>query len=280
MKVFLSWSSELSHKIAKEFRDWLPMVIQSTEPYVSSEDIDKGTRWSVDIATELQDSSFGILFVTKDNLKAPWLNFEAGALSKSFDSSRVTPFLFDIKASDMSGSPLLQFQSTSNDKEDIKKLIHSINNVTSSDKIPENKINLIFDKWWPDLEAKLKDLKNHHDSTSTHDPKPKPKDKQQEILEEILELSRNQQKILINSPILLSNDLKNSNKELLLDINNSIMDTLHSLRILINEVSESESLDKNTTIHHLSKSYTKIQELHYTVKNIMRNGQKTTVNPF
>lgn len=50
MKVFISWSGNKSHKVAMIFREWLPSVIQSLEPYVSSEDIDKGARWSSDIA--------------------------------------------------------------------------------------------------------------------------------------------------------------------------------------------------------------------------------------
>jgi hypothetical protein len=128
MKVFLSWSGELSHKIAIELREWLPFVIQSVEPYVSSEDIDKGTRWSIDIAKELENSSFGILCVTPQNLDAPWLNFEAGALSKAFNTASVSPFLFGLKPSDLKKSPLLQFQSTLYDKKDFLKLIYSINN--------------------------------------------------------------------------------------------------------------------------------------------------------
>ncbi len=58
MKVFLSWSGPLSFKIATELRDWLPLVIQTLAPYVSSEDIDKGARWGIDIAKELEASTF------------------------------------------------------------------------------------------------------------------------------------------------------------------------------------------------------------------------------
>jgi hypothetical protein len=41
MKIFISWSGELSHRVALELRDWLPMVINALEPYVSSKDIEK-----------------------------------------------------------------------------------------------------------------------------------------------------------------------------------------------------------------------------------------------
>ena len=126
MRVFISWSGNKSHKVALVFRDWLPSVIQSIEPYVSSEDIDKGARWSTDIAKELENSTFGILCVTKDNLEAPWLSFEAGALSKTMDKSFVSPFLFDIKRSEVNG-PILQFQSTIFQKEDLKKLVSTLN---------------------------------------------------------------------------------------------------------------------------------------------------------
>ncbi|MFF2501131.1 hypothetical protein [Peribacillus sp. NPDC058075] len=65
MKVFLSWSGEYSKNIALILKEWLPLVIQTLEPYVSSEDIRKGSRWSASIGQELEVSNYGILCLTK-----------------------------------------------------------------------------------------------------------------------------------------------------------------------------------------------------------------------
>jgi len=198
MKIFISWSGHTSHKIATILRDWLPSVIQSVVPYVSSEDIDKGTRWATDIAGELDQSAFGVLCVTKDNVNAPWLNFEAGALGKSVDKSRVCPVLYKIKRSEIQG-PILQFQSTIFEKDDVFKLLKSINDSCDGQAIPEARLEKAFDVWWPSLEKDLDAIpeespaeevkKEKHTSTTAHIDK---------ILEEVLELSRVNLKILRN----------------------------------------------------------------------------------
>lgn len=199
MKVFISWSGTKSHKVALVFREWLPSVIQSIEPYVSSEDIDKGARWSTDIAKELENSTFGILCVTKENLNAPWLSFEAGALSKTIDKSFVTPFLIDIKRSEVNG-PILQFQSTVFEKEDIKKLIQTLNKACGENGISELMLERAFDVWYPSLKDSLDELNNlceekQEEITAEVDEYVSP------IIEEILELSRDNQKLLRNSDI-------------------------------------------------------------------------------
>jgi hypothetical protein len=191
MKVFLSWSGPLSHKVACILRDWLPSVIQAIRPYVSSEDIDKGTRWSSDIAQELEESTFGIICVTKENLEAPWINFEAGALSKTIEKAFVSPFLFRIKRSEVQG-PLLQFQSTVYEKDDVGKLLATINGrLSESDRLSDTQLRKSFEIWWPELKSLL-------DTLEDFKPKPTPvRDharKQEQILEELLELARNQQR--------------------------------------------------------------------------------------
>lgn len=201
MKVFLSWSGELSLKVANAFRDWLPSVIQSILPYVSAEDIDKGSRWSSDIAKELEESTYGILCITKSNLNAPWINFEAGALSKTIEKSNVSPFLFNIKRSEVQG-PLLQFQSTIYEEDELLRLMFSINNrVEEREKLDEVRLRRAFDVWWPQLKDQLDKLLN--EQPFAVETKQETSDHQDQILEELLELARNQHKLLRSPDVLL-----------------------------------------------------------------------------
>lgn len=204
MKVFISWSGNKSHKVALVYRDWLPSVIQTIEPYVSSEDIDKGARWSTDIATELEDSTFGILCVTNENLNAPWLAFEAGALSKTMDKAFVSPFLFDIKRSEVDG-PILQFQSTIFQKEDIKKLVKTLNKACGEQSITDARLEKAFEVWFPTLEEELNKLKDIADEPTKLEEQ---NGYSSEILEEILDLARNNQKLLRNPDQKLSESIE------------------------------------------------------------------------
>jgi hypothetical protein len=194
MKVFISWSGPLSHRVAIALKEWLPSVIQSVKPYVSSEDIDKGARWSTDIARELEASTYGIICLTKDNITAPWINFEAGALAKALDKSYVAPFLFDLKSSDVEG-PLVQFQSVVNEESDVYKMITSINSkVDSEHRLEATHLRKYFDAWWPQL---AKDLRTIHEEELNRAPRAeKTRRDPSEILEELLELARYQQRMI------------------------------------------------------------------------------------
>ena len=157
MKVFISWSGPHSKKLGEALRDWLPGVLQLVTPYFTPSDIEKGTRWSTDIAKELSDSQVGILCVTRDNIHSDWLLFEAGALSKSLDKSHVCPVLFGITNTDLAG-PLKQFQTTEFDKGDIHRLLGVINGRVKENKLPQKTLDAVFEKWWPDLEVKINQI--------------------------------------------------------------------------------------------------------------------------
>lgn len=158
MKVFLSWSGSKSRQIATAFHDWLPYVIQAAKPFISTGDIDKGKRWSEVLASELGEVGYGIIYITQDNVAEPWINFEAGAISKAIDASYVSPFLFNLESVSVQG-PLQQFQFTINDKEDIFNLIRSINNrLAPEQQLTYEVLRREFDAWWPELKCKLDEI--------------------------------------------------------------------------------------------------------------------------
>lgn len=202
MKVFISWSGHTSHKVAIILRDWLPSVIQSIKPYVSSEDIDKGARWSSDIAGELDASSYGILCLTPDNVDAPWINFEAGALGKSVDKSRVSPFLFRIKRSEVDG-PLLQFQSTVVERDDVYKLIRSMNIACAQEGLEDGRLERAFNVWWPRLEDELAQIPQEKVGPEAQQPEQVAFPQMAKVLEELLDLTRTNHKILRDPAALL-----------------------------------------------------------------------------
>lgn len=193
MKVFISWSKEQSHQVALAFKEWLPSIIQTIDPYVSSEDTDKGSRWNSEIVKELEESSFGILCVTKENMAESWLLFEAGALSNKISKAYVCPFLFDMKPSQVKG-PLEQFQSTVFEKEDVRKLVSAINKASGEVALKDELLNKTFDKWWPDLETRFNALRAQQPSTLEAVDKAQPDD----VLEKILEIVRINQRLLNN----------------------------------------------------------------------------------
>lgn len=152
MKVFISWSGDKSKAIATQIHDWLPTIIQSVKPYMSSENIDKGERWGIDISTQLQETNYGIICITRENMEAPWVLFESGALSKSIANSRVSPIIFGLQPSDLTKSPLLQFQLTQFNKTDMQKLVNSINlSSDDSEKINQEVLTRSFDRGWQEL---------------------------------------------------------------------------------------------------------------------------------
>lgn len=187
MKVFISWSGAASQKVAIALRDWLPSVIQAIIPFVSSEDIDRGARWFSDIGVELETTAFGILCITPHNIQAPWILYEAGALSKSLGQSRVIPLLIGVRYSDL-GGPLAQFNATSIAKQDMTKLLMTLNKQFGDQSLPDEKVERAFEKWWPDLEPILLDAVSE---VSLDLPKiAENRRPQNEVLEEILDLVR------------------------------------------------------------------------------------------
>src|SRR5579871_1905939 len=116
MKIFISWSGERSREVAQALKESLPLILQYVDAFLSADDIDKGARWSGEIAAKLDACHYGVVCLTPENLDSAWIHFEAGALSKSVSAARVAPLLLELKKSEVTG-PLSQFQLTPATKE-------------------------------------------------------------------------------------------------------------------------------------------------------------------
>ena len=183
-KIFISWSGDLSNKLAEAVRQWLPGVLQFVKPYFTPSDIEKGARWGSDILTELDSSDVGIICLTKENLDKLWILFESGALSKNFEKSRVCTLLFNVDTTDLKG-PLTIFQNTRFTKTDFKKLVKTINATGGDAKLDDAVLDEVFGMWWPILEDKVNEILNDHKTGDQGEDR-----SERDILEEILELSR------------------------------------------------------------------------------------------
>jgi hypothetical protein len=149
---------------------------------MSDIDIGKGTRWSQEIGVELAQTSFGIICITADNLDAPWINFEAGAISKTLDGARVCTYLYNLKPTDVEG-PLSQFNHTRVDKDETRKLLHAINQGLGAQSLKDQVVDHLFDALWPEFEEKLKRLPPPEGSQRPDRPL-------EDMIEELLELVR------------------------------------------------------------------------------------------
>ncbi|HDR7685307.1 TPA: toll/interleukin-1 receptor domain-containing protein [Bacillus toyonensis] len=171
MKVFLSWSGSESRQLAGIFKEWLPNVLQYIEPYMSAEDISLGERWNNNITDSLEEAVFGLIFVTPSNINAPWINFEAGALSKTYDS-KVVPILYDADVMILNQGPLKQFQSAKNlDEESVLSLIKSINQANGSIKLDESRLDKAFEMWWPNLKKSIDGIEKEEKVKGTKEEK-------------------------------------------------------------------------------------------------------------
>ena len=58
--VFISWSGTRSKVAAKELTNWLPAILQRARPWMSEEDIQKGSRGLDEVAGALKTMKVGI----------------------------------------------------------------------------------------------------------------------------------------------------------------------------------------------------------------------------
>jgi hypothetical protein len=182
MKVFIAWSGDRGKQIALALRALISSVIQAVEPWVSETEIRPGARWRAELYRQLEEITFGIIVLTAENMHAPWINFEAGALSKKVGESSVCPYLVGIpEPADVTG-PLEDFQMLQAGQDGTLTLLREINGHLSNGKLEDGQLVKTFGFFWPELDKALKSLPFMAPQREKRDSR--------ELLEEILERVR------------------------------------------------------------------------------------------
>jgi hypothetical protein len=181
--TFISWSGERSRYVAAALREWLPMVLQATKPFMSKRDIEKGSRWHLELARALEVTKVGIICLTPENLSASWLLFEAGALSKTMDrGTRVCTYLLAGLQPQEVPPPLGEFQATKAEEEETRQMLLDVNKGLGSP-LAEPILKDAFDLAWPKFAAKLSTLPAPETSVP-------PKRSLEDMVAEIMDTSR------------------------------------------------------------------------------------------
>jgi hypothetical protein len=106
--------------------------------------------------------------------------------SKNLDKSKVSPLLFGVEPTDLTG-PLVQFQAAKFEKPEIKRVVRMINTELGDDRLASDVLDSVFEMWWPKLDEKVSGVlqaNGNQNSTSVRT--------QRDLLEEVLTLTRAQ----------------------------------------------------------------------------------------
>jgi hypothetical protein len=189
MKVFICWSGERSKHIAIALRDWIPNVIQGVTPWMSEEDINKGSKWAIELAEQLEKTDFGIACLTPENKSSDWLLYETGSLAKQVKGSFVVPYLYELVPSDLTG-PFTLFQMAKATKDETFKVIAAINSGMGDSSLTMPKLAASYEKWWPDLEDALEKIPAPKQGNLVKQTERSNEDLLKEILERVRTLPR------------------------------------------------------------------------------------------
>ena len=185
MLVFISWSGDSAREVAEALRDWLRLILQACRPWMSEQDIDAGAFWDEQVRARLLEAKFGIVCVTVENVAAPWLNYEAGALAERLAGS-VCPYLFGVQKNDLASAPLSRLQAQQADRDGTFGLVTSLNKRLGADALPDALLVQLFETFWPRLDERLK-------TVATQTP---PQRTQSDKVDEVLSLVQSQTTML------------------------------------------------------------------------------------
>lgn len=160
LKIFISWSGD-SKAVAQAIHDALPRLFDKSRPWMSTEN-PAGAMWLAEIDQQLSSTDFGIVCVTKRNMNAQWLNFEAGALSRKVGAQRelMPVFLIDFESMEEAKGPITAFQMKMADQNGFFHVVKALNEHKLGPHIDTEILRERVSTVWPSIEATIDAVRN------------------------------------------------------------------------------------------------------------------------
>ena len=166
--LFFCWSEPRSRALARALKEHLPAFIPGLADadgsnLFMSDDIVKGSRWFDAVEKQLAKADVGVVCITREGLRSGWIHFEAGALARTIRQKRrqggaLLTYLLGVRPDELTG-PLAEYQATSVDCDDTRKLCAAIVNVMVRTKAQEPPDwETAFNNHWGKFEAALKEI--------------------------------------------------------------------------------------------------------------------------
>jgi hypothetical protein len=154
MQIFISWSGERSKDLAVIVTRWLAIVVPKSLPWMSEVHLEVGRHWGAELGHRLRESGFGVACVTPENIAAPWLLFEAGALATSVECDRFVPLLFGASRNDLP-APLAQFQALEVGADHMLRLALAVSDACCAEAPERDRVPRACELTWPWFEAEV-----------------------------------------------------------------------------------------------------------------------------
>jgi hypothetical protein len=152
LNLFVSWSGPRARSMAEALSQWLPGVLPTFRPWISSRQR-RGTDWAAALFEHINAARVTVVCLTSDSIEAPWVLFEAGLLSGREEHPLVL-YVLDVDDDELVSSPLKPFPTFSATESGTSELIELLNAV-SDQPLPAETVAQCVTRSWPDLERQL-----------------------------------------------------------------------------------------------------------------------------
>ena len=156
-KIFISWSGVNSKEIARAIKNVFENDVfcgTGLECFVSDQDIASGSDWWNKINKELKSCKIGIICITKENLNARWIYYEAGAMVAQ--SVQTIPLLISCDFKSLNETPLNGKQAVNfYDQTKFIKMICDIRDIMGFNFLSKKQTETIGNEAYVELKSRL-----------------------------------------------------------------------------------------------------------------------------